>query len=288
MAERVVSFVGYGSLMSAEGLGANLGGVADARRARLGSQRGFAKPAQRGGCLAMDVATGRATLATSEGEGFGCLLLSVRVEATGALARREGYPRSCWARLVAAAGAAGPAAFLLELARGCGDDVLDYRRALWGVTGPTPLEACHYVPHPVETGAEPAIVFVSPNAGETGDPTRPSAKAPYPSLRPVPLGDVLEAAPLFPELDVDRQLRYVELCLLSAAHGVWLGDLLEGLGADHPVRGMLKAWRRDPRPLRAERDALRRVPALRSATEYARRFPATLEEAMQQSGIPPG
>ncbi len=116
-------FLGYGSLQSARGLGRQLEGLRDVRPQSLGVRRFFQKPAQRSGCLAMDLELEEASLKTSlevpEGstraEG---LLLEVADEQVPALVRREGYAPACWERVVQAAGVRGPAAFLLDLARG--------------------------------------------------------------------------------------------------------------------------------------------------------------------------
>lgn len=268
----------YGSLMSAHGLGAEAALVRDAWPARAAGRRAFAKPALGRGLLAMDlVAPARATLeatrgdapaAEGEGEGFDAMLLRLDAAASPALARREGYPAACWARLLAAAGARGLPALLLDLARGTGDDVLAYRRALRAVAGPGDLDAYHYVPHPVVTRGEPAVVFVAPAPGETGDPARDSAKAACPGLRPALLDRLFEegARALGARFDASAQGAYVERCLRAAAHGLDLGDLAgEGAAAPRPEAPALEA----------EREALRAlVPALRDAGAYARRFPA--------------
>ena len=123
------------------------------------------------------------------------MLLLLDASATLPLARREGYPEPGWRRLLDAAGARGLPALLLDLARGTGDDPLAYRRALREVAGPSDLEAYHYVPHPVVTDAEPALCFVAPDRGETGDPACGAAKAATPQLRPLRLDRLYADAP---------------------------------------------------------------------------------------------
>ncbi len=273
--------LGYGSLMSAHGLGPQAPLVRDAWPARVAATRAFAKPTSRG-TVAMDlVGQPRATVSAtraSHGDGFGGLLLLVDARESAPLARREAYPEAGWRRLVDAAGARGLAALLLDLARGAGDDVLAYRRALREVAGPCELEAYHYLPHPVATDAEPAVVFVCPAAGETGDPARDSIKAAAPALRPSRLDRLYADGPrgLGGAFDAAAQALYVDKCLRARAHGLDLDDLLgEGPALDDPTARLLAAWRADPAPLEAERAALRAlVPSLRAPGAYARRFPA--------------
>lgn len=271
--------LGYGSLMSAHGLGPQAPLVRDAWPARLAARRAFAKPTSRG-TVAMDlVDLPRATLAASrrqEAPGVGALLLLVDATESAALARREAYPERAWRRLLEAAGARGLAALLLELARGAGDDVVAYRRALREVAGPSDLPASHYLPHPLTTDDEPAVVFVAPACGETGDPACESIKASAPALAPSLLDRLFERGPrgLGERFDERGQATYVEKCLRAMAHGLDLADLLgAGLDAHDPSARLLATWVADPALLEAERQALRAaVPALRGPGAYARRF----------------
>ncbi len=277
--------LGYGSLMSAHGLGPQAPLVRDAWPARVGGRRAFAKPTSRG-TVAMDLvelprATVGATRAGGDpdrGDRFGGLLLLVDAAASHALARREAYPEAAWRRLLEAAGARGLAALLLDLARGTGDDVLAYRRALREVAGPCDLEAYHYLPHPVVTDAEPAVVFVSPACGETGDPACDSVKASTPALRPCRLDRLYAdgARGLAGRFDAAAQASYVDKCLRAVAHGLDVSDLMgDGLTLDDPTASLLAAWRADAAVLEGERAALRAlVPALRDPAAYARRFPS--------------
>ncbi len=287
----MIPIVGYGSLMSARGLGAQLAAVRDLSPFHLATRRVFAKPSQRGGCLAMDVVVTSATLQgrtaraedSPQGDGFEGILLTVDVEASPALARREGYPPDCWRRLLAVAGARGLPALLLELARDADDDVVAYRRALHALAGPFTLSAVHYLPHPVETDAGPAIVFVAPVVGTTGCELS-SAKAAVPGLAPRGLHDLFTLDDTsYPGFDPALQARYVELCLLAACHGIYVGDLLpRDLPDEHPARVLLRRWAQDPEPLRQERAGFE---SLVGAKAYASSCGDTLDTALARSGL---
>ncbi|RMG16953.1 MAG: hypothetical protein D6731_04980 [Planctomycetota bacterium] len=274
-------------------MGRDLAGVLDARPLWLQARRAFAKPAQRSGCLAMDLALGAPVLEAGarapDGEAPRCqgLVLTVAADAAPRLARREGYPAGCWERLVAWARPRTLAEALLELAEASGD-LLAYRRELAARAGAYPLEQVHYLPHPVRVAGEaPAVVFVAPAPRRTGVPEAESIKADYPRLRPLGLEEVFRCAPeVYPPFAPDRQARYVELCLRAAAHGVWVGDLVRGpLDAAHPTAALLRRWRARPTALEEERAALRQaVPALRGGG-YAERFVPDLEEALGRSGL---
>lgn len=278
--------------MSARGLGAQLEGLVGLSLFHVDSVRRFAKPSQRGGCLAMDVATPAATLtgrALAPGkaparQGFEGVLMEVEPGPSPALARREGFPADCWQRLLDAAGAMGPGAFLLSLALEADGDVLTYRRALHAVTDPFSLKAVHYLPHPVETPDGPAVIFVSPEVGATGCPTE-SAKARRPAGDPLDLrGLFAQDEASYPGFDAALQARYVELCLLAAAHGIYVGDLVsEGLPETHPTTALLRRWSQDPTPLLEDRGALR---ATLGGERYDAAFASSLDEALQRSGLP--
>ncbi|MGE0712640.1 MAG: hypothetical protein AB7N76_03420 [Planctomycetota bacterium] len=290
-------FVGYGSLLSARGLGPQLGGVRDAWRVWLAAPRRFGKPPQAGGRLAMEVVSARAlytghVLAGDAGQpagaGCGALLLEVAAAGIADLVRREGYDPRCWAAL-AAASPEGVAERLCRLAAEAGDDARAYRAALWAISGPTRWSAAHYLPHPVRLACgRAACVFVAPDPGETGDPALPSCKEAHPGLVPAGLDRVYEVGPGgIPDWCPRKQDHYVELCLLGLAHGVALADLLgAGLAAAHPSRALLRAWRADSGALAAERAALRAaVPALARERDYAARFAPDLETAWRWSGL---
>jgi hypothetical protein len=273
--------------MSAFGIGPQAGAVRDLWPARAAGSRAFAKPTPARGTIAMDLASAkdppRATFearrgvdAPGDGPSFGALLLRFDASATLPLARREGYPEPAWRRLLDAAGPRGLPALLLDLARGTGDDVVAYRRALREVAGPSDLDAYHYLPHPVLTDAEPALCFVAPERGETGDPTCGAAKAATPHLRPLRLDRLYAEAPrVMSAFSAEAQATYVDKCLRAAAHGLCVRDLLgDGLLEGDPTARMFAAWRADPSVLEAEREALRAlVPGIRDRAAYARRFP---------------
>jgi len=293
-----VLIVGHGSLTSAAGLAATLPHVERAWICRLETRRGFGKPPKGRAYLATDVATaGRAVLrgarvepgAAPGASGFEGLAVEVGPATALAVAIREGYPEPCWRRLADAAGPRGPAALLLELAREAGDDALVYRRRLHEVAGPTTMSAYHYLPHPVDLGpdAEPALTYVGPEVGETGDPgATESCKTILPAgFAPVTLAglwDVTRAA-FGAEFQHERQLRYAKLVLLAAAHGLDVSDLGHDGPAAAPVRALIRSWTADRVPLEVERRALR--DALGEAA-YAAAFVAEgLEAALERSGL---
>jgi hypothetical protein len=269
--------LGYGSLMSAKGLAPQAAAVRDAWPARLAARRRFGKPTTRTGVVALDLDCPRATLDARrghDGDGIGAALLLLDPAQSQPLAKREGYPEPAWRRLLDAAGVRGLPALLLDLARGTGDDPLAYRRALREVAGPSDLDAYHYLPHPVATDGEPALAFVAPDVGCTGDARCDSAKVVAPRLVPALLDRLHAAREQWPGFDPLAQALYVEKCLLATAHGIDVSDLLgDGLLQDDPTARLLAGWRIDPSPLEAEREALRAmVPPLADPQAYARRF----------------
>lgn len=294
MSSSTTLFLGYGSLLSARGLGPQLGGIRDAELAWIDSPRRFGKPPQKGGRLAMEVVAEGALLRGQAGAppelgevGCGALLLHVEAEGVATLVRREGYPPRCWAALCQAAGEQPIADYVAELALAAGD-ALAFRAALWVITGPPKSGIVHYLPHPVRLAdGRTALVFVAPDPGQTGDPTLPSCKEAHPGIRGVGLGELYEHGPeVIPDWCPEKQTGYVELCLLGLAHGVALGDLFAGeeLTPEHPARTLLRSLQRDPSRLLAERKTLQEsLPALR--TSYAERFAPDLETAWRWSGL---
>jgi len=299
--------LGYGSLMSAKGLGPQAPAVLDMWPARLAAWRTFDKPADTG-FIAMDlVAPRRATLharrATSadtrevdqtlevaagttttpalrpdSGRAIGAALVLFDAAGTTALAKREGYCTGNWDRLVAAAGERGLGAFLLDLARTNADDPLGYRRALAEVAGPAELDCFHYLPHPVETDGDPAVAFIAPEPGRTGDPRVDSVKLRWPSSYPVRLHELHRAGTRILEggYDAERQHGYVEKCCLAMAHGIDVSDLFAGpLCPNDRSSSLLAGWRSDPTAWREEQAALRAVVRTVASVEaYRKRFPA--------------
>jgi hypothetical protein len=293
----VIHVIGYGSLTSARGLGRSLAGVEGCWPVRVEARRRFGKPPQGRCYLAMDLHDLPAAVLRAEridlrspsghtagGAAFHGLLLAVGPDEAVQLARREGYPPRCWERVCAAAGPRGPAAFLLDLAHAVGDDVLDYRRALREVAGPTPLDAYHYLPHPVDTDREPALIYVPPEPGRTGDAAVDSRKAILPGEVVLGVLDTLfEVGGLAfgAAFDAARQQHYVELCLLGAAHGLDVSDLLGQLSPTDPTTELLARWRSDLDQLREEQRGLREV----AGPDYARWFEPDLDAALRRSGL---
>ncbi|MCA8921137.1 MAG: hypothetical protein KDD82_04975 [Planctomycetes bacterium] len=249
-------------MASGLGLGSMLPGVLRARAVRLDVGRHFAKPVQRGACLAMNLeplarATVSATpldLSRDPVAPGGCEALLVEVDPSyGELvARREGFPPSCWATL---AGLGPPLAVTLrELAALAGDDVLGYRAQLLARAG-FAGERTHYVPHPVDVAGEPpALVFVAPGPGRTGREGLPSALETV-DLAPARLAGLPASfARAYPAADSSSQQRYVGLCLLAAAHGLCVADLLDGPPTAF-VADVLAGWR-DRAALSADRELL--------------------------------
>lgn len=286
-------FLGYGSLLSARGLGPQLEETHDAELAWIDAQRRFGKPPQKGGRLAMEVVAPRALLTGRaghppevQGSGCGALLLHVAPEGEARLVRREGYPPKCWAALRAQAGAQPPAEFLADLAESSGD-VLSFRAKLWELSGPPKSGIVHYLPHPVRLDdGRVALVFVAPDPGQTGSDELPSCKEAHPGLRGVGLAEVYEhGQQVIPDWSDAKQDDYVELCLLGLAHGIHLADLFEeDLAPEHPARLLLAELRAKPERLLAERRTLQE--SLRGLREtYAERFAPDLETAWAWSGL---
>lgn len=253
--------------------------VTRARALRLEVGRRFAKPVQRGACLAMNLeplptATVRATpldLARDAPSPGGCeaLLVEVDPDFGGLVARREGFPPPCWAELATR----GPLPEVLaELAGAVDDDVLDYRASLLERSGFSG-ERTHYVPHPVLVEGEPrAVVFVAPGRGETGRADLPSALETV-DLAPARLAGLPASfARAYPRESPASQQYYVGLCLLAAAHGLFVGDLLDGEPSGF-VAELLDTWR-DRDALRADRALLE----LEAGCDF--------EAGLERSGLP--
>ncbi|MBL4845420.1 MAG: hypothetical protein JKY65_07840 [Planctomycetes bacterium] len=288
-------FVGYGSLLSARGLGPQLEQIRDAELTWLRAPRQFGKPPQKGGRLAMEVVAERALLGARAGRapdrtegGCGALLLHVEREGEAKLVGREGYSPRCWAALRGAAGSQEIGEYLIELAEGAGDDPLAFRAELWKRTGPPKSGVVHYLPHPVRLDdGRAALVFVAPDPGQTGDPELPSCKEAHPELRGVALDELYEVGPgSIPDWSSEKQTHYVELCLLGLAHGVYLGDLFAGLGlnADHPAIQLLTRLSIQREVLLAEQRALRSAIPTLSSTGPGR-LASDLDEGWELSGL---
>jgi len=253
--------VGYGSLASGLGLASLRKAVTRARALRLEVGRRFAKPVQRGACLAMNLeplqtATVHATpldLTRDAPSPDGCeaLLVEVGPETGELVARREGFWPPCWAALRER----GPLAEVLaELAAAAGDDVLDYRALVLERSG-FAGDRTHYLPHPVRVEGEPlAVVFVAPAPGRSGRADLPTALETV-DLAPARLAGLPASfARAYPGQAATSQQHYVGLCLLAAAHGLHVGDLFDGEPSGF-VAELLASWR-DREALRADRGLL--------------------------------
>jgi hypothetical protein len=284
--------LGYGSLMSAHGLGPQAPLLRDLWPACVVGRRVFDKPAPQRGFIAMDVERPpRATLVarrilteacrpTSDAGAFVGALLLLEAEGTALLARREGYPMVAWERLRQAAGERELGELLLDLARQTGDDPAAYRAALRELGGPSDLPAYDYLPHPVDTGSgPPAVAFLAPGHGHTSDPVCDSTKAHCASW-PMALDRLYRDGPrAMATFDARVQEGYVRKCALGAAHGMDLTDMLgTGLAPDDPTARMFERWRREANTERCELTREREhmgalVPALADPAAHAKRFP---------------
>ncbi|MEZ6183445.1 MAG: hypothetical protein R3F62_00360 [Planctomycetota bacterium] len=201
-------------------------------------------------------ATLRATpldLASDPPAAAGCegLLVEVDPRFGEVAARREGFPPESWSALAAR----GPLPEVLaDLAQEAGDDVLAYRARLLERSG-FRGERTHYLPHPVEVaGAPRAVVFVAPEPGATGWPGLPSALETV-ELTPARLAALPGSfARAYPGVDPGSQAYYVGLCLLAAAHGLFVGDLFDGAPREF-VAQLLASWG-DRQALRDDRTLL--------------------------------
>src|SRR5919197_84108 len=152
-----VTVIGYGSLMSGQGL--SLSGTFQVSQAFVialaNCIRGFAKLSRYGDRFAMDLEITRLPLegrvvspASAPNDEVEALALTVPFDDLCRLAKREGYSPAAVQRLAELAGAQrlSLADFLWELHAEAGHDVVEYRRRLFALTGFT---SAHYIPHPV-------------------------------------------------------------------------------------------------------------------------------------------
>ena len=135
------------------------------------------------------------------------------------------------------------------------------------------------------------MIFVAPEPGQTGDPDKDACKAALADYRPGRLDTVYDGARAAiadkPDEALAAQTRYVELCLLGAAHGLHVTDLAGGLTVSGcPTAALVNRWRHDRGPLTAEREALRAlIPTWQDDAHHARLAGATLEAALERSGV---
>lgn len=255
--EATVIVVGYGSLMSDYGRACH-GGLrprAVRRVALVNARRGFGKASLHGDRLAMvlepvDWKRPLAATPLNDGEDAApphAVAMELDMCDLSAVARREGYSEHALATLCddAALRDSGVAAHLQQLLDATDGDLAAYRTALYcrvGYTSP------HYIPHPIDVGGEPGIIFLAAGPEGSGSP----------DVVPVRVDtqccELMTASEVWRHKPNRTQLDYIAMCLLGAAMGVRVDDLLVGLSDE--VRASLDDLFTD-RP--AEQEVLRRL-----------------------------
>lgn len=276
-----LTVIAYGSLMS--GLGLTRFGtlpVTGVGRVRLhGCTRGFGKFSMYGDRFAMIVEAAAATTpiraetlaANDEGHGgVEALSLTVALPEFVAIAGREGYAAdACWA-LARQAESAGRdlAHHLWALLEQASFDQVVYRRALLEAIGYT---SPHYIPHPVETGGGPAIVFLAPgNEGSGADGVVP-IRVQSALTRVLSLSEVWRIKPNSDQLD------YIAMSLLGEVHGVSLADVYGNLAEDRPLLNRVRERVVEDAPVEPERF---RAMLHLSAEEYATQLPPRTQRSL--------
>ncbi len=232
--------IGYGSLMSAYGLGRDGDLVLHRpRRVELSNAwRGFAKQSLHADRLAAVVdrrdrsrpITARAVAAEEMGRSPQALAFDVDATGLPLLSRREGYSTDAMQRLVELS-EGDVAGKLRRLSRSASGRSADYRRSLYDTLGYT---SAHYIPHPLRLDGEDAIIFVAPAAEGSGcDKVVPVRVA-------TDRCEALSASETWRIKNNDAQLDYFAMCLLGAAHGIDVADLCTDLSAD--LRRRLAAY----------------------------------------------
>jgi hypothetical protein len=278
-ANRTISVVGYGSLLSGYGLlaerrGGNSRLVArDAEPLTLrNARRGLAKPSSHGSYLAMDIEPIERTAAItasvrSDHGGIGGLLLTFDREYAPMIARREEYDADAFARLLALADAAGLALgeYLFEIAERTRFDLLAYRVALFEVLGYT---SPGYIFHPVRIDdGRIAIIAIGSGYDGSGDPRLQSRRRELGMDRLLTLAESLLLER--PEFDRAGQIGYFAECILGGRHGIGVGDLTAGLDDGAPWARELAAHL--GRVAGGERERFMQATSL-DAARYAERF----------------
>jgi len=255
--------------------------VTDAYRVRLhGARRGFGKLSQSGDRFAMvlEPTTARAPLrcapitdstARNGADELDALALVMRVPELARVAQREGYRADALLALARASEAAGRGlgAHLWALLEGAAFDVAGYRRTLADVVDYT---SAHYVPHPVATGGEPALVFLPPGSEGSGRADVVPIRVQTAETRLLDFRRVWSIKPNASQLD------YAAACALGEVHNLSLADLLGNLAAYPPLAGLMKK-RLEPE-IAAEPARFREVLGL-TPERYAARFPSTPRRA---------
>ena len=225
-----VTVIAYGSLMSVYGRSRHAEvRTLDLHRVQLlDSRRGFGKASIHADRFAMvleprDLRRPLAAIPLGSGDtGEPPQGVALRLAAgqLPAVASREGYSVEALARLTALADAAGsdlPAYLDTVMAEG-GGDIVAYRRALRARSGYT---SPHYIPHPIAIGdGPPGIVFLAAGAEGSGDPGVVPVRVRSGCCELMTVAEVWRRKPNTAQLD------YIAMCLLGAAGGVRVDDLL--------------------------------------------------------------
>lgn len=242
MQNREILVVGYGSLLSGYGLLAERRGGASRLVARdvlpisiHNARRGLAKPSSHGKYLAMDIEPVdravpiRASSTAADG-GIGGLLLTFDRECAPLIARREEYDADAFVRLIGIADSAGLplGEFLMDIASGTNFDLLAYRIALRTMLDYT---SPGYIFHPVEIDdGRIAIVAIGSGFEGSGDSKIVSRRQEFGMHRLLSLDESMRTE--IPGFDRAGQIGYYAECLLGGVHGVDVGDLAAGFGAE--------------------------------------------------------
>lgn len=235
----------YGSLMS--GLGMARSGTLPASavaRVRLrGCRRGYGKFSMYGDRFAMVLEALRAAepiraepLADGDPEEGApeALALTLALPELITISVREGYRAEACLALAEQARAAGRTlpAHLWATLEAAGRDQVAYRRALAAALG---YASPHYIPHPVATAGEPAIVFLPPGEEGSGRDDVVPVRVQSAMTRVLTVREVWRMKPNVEQLD------YIAMALLAEVHGLALVDLYGDLGNDRPLFNRVRA-----------------------------------------------
>jgi hypothetical protein len=224
-----VTVIGYGSLMSGQGLSSS--GTLQVRRAGIVAladcRRGFAKLSRYGDRFAMDLELVRVplrghivTTATAPDGKVEALALTLSLDDACRLAKREGYDPLVLRRLAETAQVQGRglAEFLWKLHAETGHEIVAYRRRLFALTGFT---SAHYIPHPVSLGSTNyALIFLAPGFEGTGVDGVISVR------QQTGIRTIMRTTEAWLRKPTPDQLAYFLVCLLGGVHGICIRDLL--------------------------------------------------------------
>lgn len=274
------TLIAYGSLMSGLGL-AMLAPfpVLDATRVRLhGGRRGFGKLSQYGDRFAMvlePILAGEPlrcepiAATTPTGGGIDALALTLPMPELARVAQREGYRADALLALARHGERAGRGlgAHLWTLLASADFDVARYRRILADSVDYT---SPHYIPHPVATDGEPAIIFLPPGPEGSGRDDVVPIRMQSCETRLLTFGEAWSLKPNASQLD------YAAMCVLAEVHNLSLADVLGDLSSHPPLAERLTG--RLARELAVEPARLCATLAL-APEVYAARFPSTPRRA---------